>query len=404
MTFHKTLGIVLAAYICLLASSASAALFRTYVTGEVGSSNVIFEVDFDPTDASKTSVGIAYTEARGYFLDGIDFVIGDTSKVVVGAQISGSPENGAITSYDIIAPGGLLPDLVPSTNAPGTGPAPTGPGSKPSSILTTATHHYYTENQFGFAPSTPDHRIMRTPGGDTVEIVFDGAAAAGTGIGSALINLEGLAIVPGVDLGSGPADRLYFFAEDDADPSKRALYSIALDGSGIFDGAHGDAGVKHLSGLEGPTDGADELDLDTSTGILYGSNIVNGEIILWDVPGGFGTPLISALDISTAPGGSSLKRMETARFDGIRVNGDGYLILTGQDGVIASVDIDGAMAGVGPEDVLILYDDLVEGNGYEFDDLTPSFLVPEGVPEPSSIMLLSLIMAFFAHKRRRRQA
>ncbi|MCH5376346.1 MAG: hypothetical protein JJ992_20440 [Planctomycetes bacterium] len=52
-------------------------------------------------------------------------------------------------------------------------------------------------------------------------------------------------------------------------------------------------------------------------------------------------------------------------------------------GTIVSVDVGGAMSGVGDEDVYILYNDTMAGNGYSFDDLTP---LNHPVPEPASLL------------------
>lgn len=387
-------------------SLAQATTYTAYVTGEAGAADVIFRADFDPAVSGSGSVSVAHTEVRSdYRLDGIDFVAGNTNEVVVGTQRP-TTTNGAITHYDVVL-GATKTDFVSSTNG-AAGSPPTSGVSQPSSTLTTPSHYYYTENQFGFAGGGL-HRIVRTGvsgPADTIDEVFDGADAASFGpISSALANLEGLAIVPGVDLdvnGPGPATtRLYFFAADHEAAGLRALYSIALDGSGVYDSGHPDAVLKHLGGLAGPTDGADELDLDPGSGMLYGSNIVNGEVIEWDPLANSGGTLISAGDISSAPGGTPLKRMETARIDGIRANGDGFLVLVGQgtgtDAAIFSIDI-----AAGPAGVRILYDELVSANGFRFDDLSPAIILSV-VPEPASGLLTLglLVLGFTGHRRRR---
>ncbi len=74
-------------------------------------------------------------------------------------------------------------------------------------------------------------------------------------------------------------------------------------------------------------------------------------------------------------------------FDGIRTTDNGFLVLTGLDGVIMSVDLPGiAFDGLDDGDLKILYDDTIVGAGYTFDDITPLTLVPE----PGSLVLLAL--------------
>jgi len=253
MVLSRTLRICIAVGVVSAAvAAAHAGIHRTYVTGEVGGSDVIFEVILDPAVAGSAAVSVAATDKIR--LDGIDYLPGTTSEVVVGAQL---PSDGSIPTYNVDT-GVKLADLVPLTGA----------GTRPSSVLTLGSHVYYTENQFGFAG--PAHRIMRTPVAGppgTVAIVFDGAAGGG------LANFEGLEVF---------GERLYFFARDDVVATDRALYSIALSGvTGLSDGT---PPVKHLGGLAGgPSgDGSDELDYDPVTGQIYGTNMFNGEVIAWD--------------------------------------------------------------------------------------------------------------------------
>jgi hypothetical protein len=334
-----------------LAGSAHAGTFVTYVTGEVGETHVVFRVIFDPAVPGSAVVTPILAEPS-LRMDGIDFLPDSTTEVAVGAQVG--EDGGAIPTFDVSA-GVRLDDLVSDTNAV----APSPPGaSRPSTVLSTSTHVYYIENQFGFAGGL--HRIRRTPLAgpvDAADVVFDGGAMGALG----LKNFEGLALV---------GERLYLFAEDHAMPMFRALYSIHLDGTGLWDGA---APIKHLGMLtEGPAgDGSDELDYDPIAGMLYGTNIIGGEIIVYDPVGLTGGFLISPAAIGMAPPGSKLARLATGMLDGIRANRDGYLVVVGLDGVILSIDLAGVAAGLGEEDIRVLYDDELTPNGYRFDDLTP---------------------------------
>ncbi len=348
---------------------ASAVLFRTFVTGEDPLGDVVFNVTLDPAIAGSATIAVAVRDSVR--LDGIDYLPGSVREVAVGAQVAGG---GEITRYDVFA-GTVLPDFVPATGA----------GTRPSSVLTetpTGSHVYYTETQFGFGAGL--HRIMRTPiagpAGST-DLVFDGSAVGAGG----LVDFEGLELVAG---------RLYFFARDNVVSTDRALYSIGLDGAGLWDGA---APSNHLGGLTAAAagDGSDELDFDPFSGLIFGSNVINGEVIWWDPFGASGGFLITGAEILA--GGPDLLRLASAQLDGIRSTGDGYLVLTGIDGVILSIDIAGAFAGVGDEDVTILYDRLVEESDFRFDDLTPMNVIPE----PTTIVLIGLGLAALARTKRR---
>ena len=138
----------LAAFVStLLASSAQATLFTTYITGEAeGLDDVIFKAVIDPTNVTPISVTpIILTDRR---VDGIDYVPGTGStEVAVGATAESIPH------YDVALGVQILPDFIPST-----GTVPGGPGfgsTRPSTIKTTPDHFYYTENQFGFNPLGP---------------------------------------------------------------------------------------------------------------------------------------------------------------------------------------------------------------------------------------------------------
>ena len=344
---------------------AGAAPFFTYVTGEALGGDVIFKVTLDPTIAASATISTAATDARR--LDGIDFLPGSTSSVSLGAQTPGG--GCAIAGFDFSTSTGV--SYVPATGA----------GTKPSTVLNNAGHVYYIENQFGFGGGA--HRIMRTPFGGppgTTELVFER-----TGI----VNLEGLEIHAG---------KLYFFAADPATAGTRALFSAALT-AGVVAGATVPA--KLLGGLKAAPagDGSDELDWDPFTGYIFGTNMINGEVIYWNPAAMTGGFLISPADLATAAPGSGVARFSTAKLDGIRATGDGYLVLTGLDGVIASIDIVGAFAGVDAGDVKILYD----GPGFSgtpsihFDDLTP--LVP--LPTPGSLCLVGIGLASICFSRRR---
>ncbi len=328
----------------------------TYVTGEMGPEPVIFRVEFDPSVAGSGVVTTAVSPMMGFGLDGIDF-----NPDVDDLVFCTSPSGAKLTQHNV-ATGETVADLIPDTNAITSPPA--GGGSFPSSILSTATHVYYVENQFGFG-STTDHRIIRTglpPAGE--EVVFAGSASGAMG----LVNYEGLEII---------GDRLYFFARDPGDATKRALISIALS-AGLWDAAPPTVEIPGLSqgadSGEGPglSDGSDELDYDSVSGYLFGTNIISGEIIALDPAGGPVTPAGTTapffIDPAQVAGGMAdglgLLGMEV---DGIRSDGMGHLIFSGRGGVVGSIDVAGAMDGVDDADVI----GLVVEPGTTFDDLTP---------------------------------
>jgi len=317
--------------------------YTTWVTGELGASDVIFEVDFNPRIAGSAKTRVVVTEPRGA-LDGIDFVPG-LFEVAVGMP------TGIISHYDL-ATGTVLADFVPDTDV--VPMPPMGPGTHPSTVLSSPTHLYYVENQFGFG-ATMSHRIMRKPfGPGPVTVVYDGAPHG-------LKNFEGL---------EGAVGRLHFFAEDPFLPSARALVSIGLPG-GVWDGL---PPAIHLGGLfEDPfgKDGSDELDFDPHFGLIFGSNIENGEVIAWNPF--LGMEVSSPGAVHFVDGGQvfassgALSKLG-GEIDGVRSVGNGWLVFTGKSGVIvslsvASVLLDGADDG----DARVL----LELAGASFDDLTP---------------------------------
>jgi hypothetical protein len=362
---------------CILTSNdASARLYKFYVTGEDAGADVIFQVTLNPAIVGGVTAVNPIITDPAHRLDGIDFVPGSGfTKLVVGAQ---SP--GAITHYDLGTKLPILPEIVPSTGLAAAGTMGS-PFTRPSTVLSTPSHIYYIENQFGFeSPPSADHRIMRVlAGGGPVGVVFDGALAAGTPLGAPLVNLEGLEIV---------GSRLYFFAADHTAPAaSRGLYSIGLAG-GVWDSA---APKLHLGGLTAmvpPGDGSDELDYDPTLNLIFGSNIISGEIIA-QTPGLAAPPGVFVVP----PFGDPF--LTGGAIDGIRTTQDGkFLVMTGLAGVIASYDL---TTGT----VIPLYDSGVAGTGYSFDDLTPLVLIPE----PSSFALAALAVGsvlFFARRRRRR--
>jgi hypothetical protein len=218
-----------------------------------------------------------------------------------------------------------------------------------------------------------------------LEVVFSG--------GGPLVNLEGIEIV---------GSRLYFFSTDPGDPTKRALMSIGLVG-GVHDGA---APVKEIGGLAaGPGgDGSDELDFDPVSGKIYGTNIINGEVVVVDPfapPGTSGAIFISGAAV--AAGAPDALKLLLRSVDGIRSDGLGHLIFVGRGGVMGAIDIAGVVAdGADDGDVIRLYDSDpgVAGTGFIFDDLTPF----AAVPLPASLGLLVSGLAALRLLRRRRSA
>ncbi len=321
--------------------------FVTWVTGEVPGADVIFEVVFDPRLAYSALVTIAVAEPRGIPLDGIDFVPG-TLEVAVGSPA------GVIPHYDL-PPGAILPDFIADTDLIAVPPA--GPGTWPSTVLSTPTHFYYVENQFGFG-ATPSHRIIRKPWpGGPEEVVYDGAVHG-------LSNFEGLEIVAG---------RLFFFAKDPGPPDKRALISIGLAGGGTWDGLPFELEIGALTEAPGPpTDGSDELDFDPSHGLIFGTNIIDGEVIAFDpfadleVSSPGAVHFIDGVQVAASVGDLALLGGEV---DGIRAIGNGYLVFTGKAGVMGSIRIAGVLAdGADDGDLTPL---VVMPGMLSFDDLTP---------------------------------
>jgi len=317
--------------------------YRTWVTGELGASDVVFEVRFDPRLAGSAKATVVVTEPRGA-VDGIDFVPG-APEVAVGMP------TGIISHYDLVS-GAVLPDFVPDTDMVPV--PPMGPGTHPSTVLSTPLHFYYVENQFGFG-ATASHRIMRKPwAGGPVGLVYDGAPHG-------LVNFEGLEIVAG---------RLYTFVEDPTMPSARALVSIGLVG-GVWDGL---APALHIGGLfeePGDTDGSDELDFDPHWGLIFGTNIVNGEVIAWHPFLGMEVSSPGALHFvdggQVAASTGALGALAGA-IDGVRSVGNGWLVFTGKAGVIVSLKISGVLLdGADDGDARVL----LTMPGASFDDLTP---------------------------------
>lgn len=318
--------------------------FVTWVTGEVGALDVVLEVHFDPRLAGSAKATVLAVEPRGA-VDGIDFLPG------VPGVVCGMP-GGTLSAYDLTT-GMMLPDIIPDTEAIAVPPAT--PGTHPSTVLSTPGHVLYVENQFGFG-ATVSHRIIRkpwVPGPE--EVVYDGAVHG-------LVNFEGLEIVAG---------RLYFFAEDPGMPTARALVSIGLAG-GLWDGL---PPAVHIGGLfEDPfsTDGSDELDFDPPSGLLFGTNIENGEVIAWSVPGGFevGSPgalhFVDGIQVAASSGALGALGGE---IDGVRSVGNGWLVFTGKGGEIVSLDVAGVLAdGADDGDARVLFS---MPGVVHFDDLTP---------------------------------
>lgn len=359
-----------------------AGIITTYVTGAVGGGlDVIFRVSLDAEIAGSASVSIAVHETRGFGLDGIDFVPGSGgTKVVVGVPA------GKITQYDV-GTGATLPDLISDTTAIA---VPPGSPTHPSTVLSTSTDLYYVENQFGFDGSAV-HRIMQKPfAGGPEKVVFDGSAPGAGG----LVEFEGLEIVDG---------RLYFFAQDPPPApaaTTRALMSIGLAG-GVWDGLAPKieiAGLKR-GGVGGPgpglSDGSDELDFDPFSGLLFGTNIINGELIAFNPFTGMEfIPGVAGSMSHFIDGGHPL----TAPYmiDGIRSDGTGHLVYVGRGGIIGAIDIDSVLT-FGAADSSSVYS-LFTDPSYTFDDMTPL-----SVPEPSTFALLSMGVVFLIGFCRRRQ-
>lgn len=317
--------------------------YITWVTGELGASDVIFEVRFDPRFAGSARATVVVTDPRGA-LDGIDFVP-STFEVAVGMP------TGIISHYDLLT-GTVLSDFVPDTDL--VPMPPMGPGTHPSTVLSSPTHFYYIENQFGFG-ATMSHRIMRkswAPG--PVALVYDGMPHG-------LKNFEGL---------EAAAGRLYFFAEDPFMASKRALVSIGLPG-GVWNGLPPAVHIGGLFEAPGSTDGSDELDFDPLTGLIFGTNIVNGEVIAWNPF--LGMEISSPGALHFVDGGQVLASSGAlsalgGEIDGVRSVGNGWLLFTGKAGVIVSLRVAGVLLdGADDGDARVL----LTLPGASFDDLTP---------------------------------
>lgn len=368
--------LILAGALAMAPMGLSATVIETFITGETGTGlDVIFRAVLDPAVAGSATVGVAVTETRALRLDGIEFEAGSTDIVVVGAQKPGTPSDGAITRYDVRT-GAILPDVIASTNA--IAPAPVA--SLPSTIFPTPAGVYYVENQFGFAssggPPTAHRIIFKPSGGGPEMVVFDGADCT-PALGDECVNFEGIELTPG--------GTLLTFVRDPDDADKRALITIPLDGgTGLWDGT---AIVKEIGGLSaaaGIGDGSDELDIDASTGIVYGTNIVSGELI--QLVGGVTSVFIDPLVIAASTGNLNLL---DSRVDGVRADGAGHLVLASTLGLLLSVDIAGVLAdGADDSDVLVLYDSTAAGTGYRFDDLTS--LNPVPLPSPLWLMLAAI--------------
>jgi len=395
----------------------------TYLTGETpADGQVVFRVVFNSAVKDSAILSIAASETdTDLRLDNIDFVPGSGfSEVVVTAQGVG---NGALTRYNVKT-GAELPDVISSTNVV----VPPPGASRPASIVPNpaGTHYYYTENQFGFAG--PMHRMVRVPLGGpaaAAEVVYDGAA-------DGLVEFSGVEI-----LGS----TMYFFAHDSAGPpDKRQLYSVPLGGGGLAGGPPvlEVLGLDRSSGLPvsapGFSDGSDEMDFDSTTGLLYGTNIGTGEIIGFEpgtgpidasiagsLPFHIDDAVITAAAAITVNDGLGLLSGVATpggpfdgpvrQIDGIRPDGDGHLVVAGHEGVLVSIDIAGVLAD-GPDDgdIIRLFNRDVAGAGFTigfsrdgllFDDHT--ILAP--VPEPATIVIWSILGALaLALSRRRRSA
>jgi hypothetical protein len=319
--------------------------YMTWVTGEVPGADVIFEVRFDPRIEYSARVRVKVVEPRHVPLDGIDFVPG-APEVAVGIPAK-------IIAHYSLATGAVLPDFIPDTDAIAAPPA--SPGTWPSTVLSTPTHFHYVENQFGFG-ATVSHRIMRKDwGGGPEEVVYDGALHG-------LKNFEGLELLP---------PRLYFFAEDPLMPTKRALISVGLTGMGLWDGMPPVVEIGGLTEDPASTDGSDELDFDPVSGLVFGTNIVNGEMIAFDpaasaevsAPGA--VHFIDGAEIAASTGSLGLL---AGSIDGVRSVGNGWLIVTGKAGVILSVEVAGVLAD-GADDADVKPLAVIPGTS--FDDLTP---------------------------------
>jgi hypothetical protein len=188
------------------------------------------------------------------------------------------------------------------------------------------------------------------------EVVYDGAAHG-------LKNFEGLEFVAG---------RLYFFAEDPFLPTARALVAIGLTPGGLWNGL---PPAVHVGGLfedPGSTDGSDELDFDPPSGILFGTNIENGEVVAYapfaasEVSSPGAVHFVDGGQVAASSGALGALGGE---IDGVRSVGNGWLVFTGKAGVIVSLSIAGVLAdGADDSDARVLF---AMPGLVHFDDLTP---------------------------------
>lgn len=400
----------------------------TYITGEHAGVPVLYLATFDPAvkDSARLSIAVTDPTLAGR-MDNIDFVPGSSFRsVIVTTQRGGGgpPQNGGLVQYNVTT--GARVDIVSSTN--GVAAPPASGESRPASILPNAagSHYYYVENQFGFAGGT--HRMMRVPiAGGTEEVVFDGTTSGGT-----LVEFSGVEIV-GSDI--------YFFAHDtDGPATERQLYSVPLT-AGLGSGP----AIPLVAGLDrsgagppgpGSSDGSDELDFDSNTGLLYGTNIGTGEIIGYSPGSGFfaspaGLPffiddaLVAASAAATTDDGLGLLAGVVTpgaagpprQIDGIRPDlaGD-YLVVVGHDGVLVSIDILGVLTdGADDTDIIRLFNKDVPGAGFfnldrasiSFDDHTLLAPASAVVPEPASLLaflVCAMVAALYSWRRREPRA
>jgi len=199
-------------------------------------------------------------------------------------------------------------------------------------------------------------------------------------MGSALEKFEGLEMV---DLGGAGGLRLFFFAEDFNSPPDRWLVSIGLTAGGVWDGLEPFIELPGLSGSVA-AGGADELDYDSFSDLLFGINIVTGEVIAYDPvaampavsPGGTSPFFISPAQVAAgAADGLGLLGLE---IDGIRSDGAGRMVFSGRGGVIGAIDIASILAS-GATDAAVYA--LVLDPSRTFDDLTP-MAAPTPPPPP----------------------
>ncbi|MCA9267804.1 MAG: hypothetical protein KDA41_05010, partial [Planctomycetales bacterium] len=230
--------------------------------------------------------------------------------------------------------------------------------------------------------------------------------------------------------------RLYFFGRGvDAGTGamtdgERGLFSVPLTGAGVWDfttaptlhtGPLASGGGANLFSPDpGSSDGSDELDYDAVTGLLFGTNIANGEVIAYDVTSG---SLVTSPGAATGffidgsqvlAGAADGLGLLGRRTDGVRIDDEGNLIIVAHDGVLLAIDIADVLSdGADDADVMRLFDRLIappEFNNVSFDDHTIVVNSVDAfssqVPEPASIAVWGLMAAagFFAARRRVRGA